>query len=302
MKLGFLTALLSGMKLEELAEWAESKGFDCLEIAAWPMGSAKICKYWSTSIDVAKLDKSKVSSIKELLATHKLGISSLAYYANNLAADPEEREAVHKHLKNVIDAASLLNIDLVGTFVGRDHTKSIAQNLKMAGEIFQELVGYAKDRGVRLMIENCPMVGWQIEGLIGNIAYAPFIWEKLFSLVPQENFGLNFDPSHLIWQQIDYCKLLDDFAQKIFHCHAKDTKIVKEKLSRDGIYSEGWWIPKIPGLGHVNWKKFISVLQKIGYSGTLSIELEDSAYEENEDKVKEGLVTAANYLRTIINK
>lgn len=302
MKFGFLTALLSSMKLEELARWAESEGFDCLEIAAWPVGSAKICKYWSTSIDVVKLDKSKASIIKELLATHKLEISSLAYYANNLAADPEEREAVHTHLKRVIDAASLLNVDLVGTFVGRDHTKNIAENIKIAVEIFKELVEYAKDHGVRLMIENCPMVGWQLEGLTGNVAYAPFIWEKLFNLVPQNNFGLNFDPSHLIWQQIDYCEVLDEFAEKIFHCHAKDTKIIKDKLNRDGIYSEGWCIPKIPGLGHVDWKKFISALQKIDYSGALSIELEDLIYEENEEKVKEGLVTSLNYLQSILKE
>lgn len=302
MKLGFLAALLSNMKIEELVEWAVNSGFDCLEIAVWPPKSKQICKYWGTNINVVELDKSKAKIIKDLFANHNIEISSLAYYANNLAADPKERESVHTHLKRVINAASLLNVDLVGTFIGRDHTKSIAENIKIAIEVFKGLVSYAKDHGVRLMIENCPMVGWQVEGLIGNIAYAPFIWEELFDSIPQSNFGLNFDPSHLIWQQIDYCQILDEFATKIFHCHAKDTKIIKDKLNRNGIYSKNWWIPKIPGSGDINWEKFTDALEKIGYSGVVSIELEDSVYEENEEKVKEGLLKSLNYLRSVIKE
>ena len=302
MKLGFLTALLSDIKLEKMVEWAERNNFDCLEIAVWPPGNGKKSRYWGTTIDVTTLDEPMTKKVKELFASYSLEISSFAYYDNNLDHDPKRRESVHKHLRKAIKAASVLGVDLVGTFVGRDPTKSIEENLKMAGEIFSDLVRYAENLDVKLMIENCPMVGWQMEGLIGNVAYAPFTWDELFSRIPSENFGLNYDPSHLIWQQIDYCGIMSDFASRIFHCHAKDIEIIEKKLAKDGIYSVDWWVPRIPGSGHIDWEKFVDSLRKIGYDGAISIELEDPLWEENEKKVKEGLSKAANYLRPIMGE
>lgn len=302
MKLGFLTALLSSMKLEELLEWAERNNFDCLEIAVWQPGSSQKCKYWGTTIDVTKLNTRVAKNIKELFSKYNLRISSLAYYDNNLDQDLKRRESVHKHMQKVIDAASLLDVDLVGTFVGRDPTKTINENIEVAGRIFSELVRFAEDRDVKLMIENCPMIGWQVEGLVGNVAYAPFIWDELFSRIPSENFGLNFDPSHLIWQQIDYCGIISKFANRIFHCHAKDTAILEEKLVKNGIYGVDWWQPRIPGSGHIDWEKFVNSLRRIGYDGVISIELEDPVWEESEEKVKEGLVKAANYLQPIMEE
>lgn len=171
------------------------------------------------------------------------------------------------------------------------------ENIEVAGKTFSDLAAFGEDLGVRIMFENCPMVGWQSDGMVGSIAYAPSIWDKLFSAVRSDNFGLNLDPSHLVWQQIDYNGIMEDFADKIYHCHAKDTEIIEEKLARNGIYGSDWWLPKIPGDGQIDWIKFVDSLRGIGYDGAMSIELEDAAWEKDEASVKKGLVRAAEHLR-----
>ena len=300
MKIGFLTSLLNSMKFEELVKWAKDTGFGYLEVAAWPPGHDKICQYYAATIDATTLNEEIAERNREVLERYNIKISSLAYYDNNLEPDRNKRKEIQSHLKKVIDAAQMMKTDLVGTFIGRDPSKTIEENIKEAIPIFSDLIAYAKDHGVKLMIENCPMVGWQTEGLIGNIFFAPFIWEEFFSAIPDENFGMNFDPSHLIWQRIDYCKVIDDFSGKIFHFHAKDTKILEDRLFYNGIFSENWWIPIAPsGKGDIDWRKIMDALKTINYGGVISIELEDAEYEKTLANVKVGHIRSLNYLKSI---
>ena len=303
MKIGFLTSLFSSMTFEDLVQWATGASFGYIEAAAWPPGYDKICQYYAATINAATIDDNSAEKKKKVLEDKKIKISSLAYYDNNLAPDRNRRKRIHRHLKKVINAAQMMKTELVGTFIGRDPSKTIEENIEEAVPIFTDLVSYARDHGVKLMIENAPMVGWQTEGLVGNIFFSPAVWEDFFNRIPDDYFGMNFDPSHLVWQRIDYCKVAADFSDKIFHFHAKDTKILQEELCRNGIYGSNWWVPVIPaGNGDIDWRKMLDTLKKINYDGVISIELEDAEYEKTFEKVKEGHILVLNYLKSIYNE
>ncbi|MGE5598785.1 MAG: sugar phosphate isomerase/epimerase family protein [Bacteroidota bacterium] len=297
MRIGFLTGCLGQVPLEDLVPWAAGQGFRALEVSAWPLANER--DFAGSSIDVARLDKAGAERIKSLFAAHGMVISSLAYYDNNLDRDPAKRAFYHDHLRKVIDAAALLGVDLVGTFVGRDITKTIAENMKEFARVFPPLVKYARDKGVRLMIENCPMEGWQAPGQPGNCAYSPELWREMFRLVPDEDFGLNYDPSHLYWQQIDYLAPIREFGSRIFHTHAKDTEILEDRLNATGIFGpqlaaaghgEGWWRYRMPGLGEIDWRAFVGALGDIGFNGAVSIEHEDPLWGGSEEKTRKGLI------------
>lgn len=307
MKLGFLTACLPRIPIEDLVHWASRRGFQTLELAAWPAQSAR--DYQARQIDAARITRERAEWIKELFAAHSMSISALAYYDNNLDPDPQKRRFCHDHLKKVINAAALLDVKLVGTFVGARPDKLPGENMKEIGKVFRGIVRYAEDRGVKIMIENCPMESWQRFGLPGNFAYSPELWDALFNEVPSRNFGLNFDPSHLVWLGIDYVQAAKDYGKKIFHAHAKDTEILTEGINRYGIFARqldpipwksGWWRYRMPGLGSVDWKRLISSMQETGYDGVLSIEHEDPVWEGSEEKVKQGLTLGLKHLSQFV--
>ncbi|HEY6906009.1 MAG TPA: sugar phosphate isomerase/epimerase [Ignavibacteriaceae bacterium] len=303
MKLGFLTACLPNESLDALVKFASEQGFKTLELAAWPVDSSR--DYKARQIDAAKFNKSEAEKVKDLFAKHKMEISAMAYYDNNLHPELEQRKIYLKHLKKVIDTAQLLGVELVGTFVGSRPDKTPNENIKEIGKVFGDLLKYADDRGVKIMIENCPMDNWMQFGLPGNYAYSPELWDALFNELPNENFGLNMDPSHLYWLGIDYIKAAEDYAEKIFHAHAKDTEILIEGEYKYGLFGRqidpvpwksGWWRYRMPGLGEINWQKFISVLQEHGYDYVLSIEHEDPVWEGSEEKIKAGLKLGYKFL------
>ena len=307
MRLGFLTACLPQLSLEELARWASRQGFQTLELAAWPVRSTR--DYQARQIDAAKFRKDDAERVRDLLSMYTMDISALAYYDNNLDPDPRKRKAFLDHLRKVIDAAALLNVNLVGTFVGARPDRSPGENMKEIGKVFRTIVRYAADKGVRVMIENCPMENWQRFGLPGNFAYSPELWDALFDEVPGKNFGLNFDPSHLYWLGIDYLRAAKEYAPKIFHAHAKDAEVLPEGQYRHGIFSRqidpvpwksGWWRYRMPGLGAIDWKRLISVLQESGYDNVLSIEHEDPVWEGTEEKVKQGLHLGLKHLSQFV--
>lgn len=307
MKLGFLTACLPQLGLEDLVKWAAEHGFQMLELAAWPVDSAR--DYQAKQIDAAKFTSDDAKRVQEIFAKYNIGISAMAYYDNNLDADFTKRKYYHDHLKKVIDTAALLGVNLVGTFVGARPDKSPNENMKEIGEVFRGMVKYAEDKGVRLMIENCPMENWQRFGLPGNFAYSPELWEALFNEVPSDNLGLNLDPSHLYWLGIDYIQCVKDFSKKIFHAHAKDTEILSDGQNRHGIFGQqidpipwksGWWRYRMPGLGEIDWQKFVSTLQEVGFDFVLSIEHEDPVWEGNEEKVKKGLMLGRKHLSQFV--
>jgi sugar phosphate isomerase/epimerase len=297
-RLGFLTAAFPALSLEEVAEWAGRERFETLEVACWPAASGERRRYAGVShIDVDSFDP---DAVKATLERHGLEISSLAYYPNNLHPDDAEREAANGHLRKVVDAAQRLDVPIVGTFVGNDKNRPLPENLERFRKIWPPLVDYAGERGVKIAIENCPMIFSYDEWPGGNnLAYAPAIWDEMFSAVPADNFGLNLDPSHLVWLMIDYERAVYDYADRIFHVHAKDMEIREEGLYRNGTFSSGigWQVPRLPGLGQVRFNRFIAALYAVGYDYVVSIEHEDRRFEGDDDLVKRGFLIARDALR-----
>ena len=307
MKIGFLTACLPDTGLEELVKWAAESSFQSLELAAWPVESDR--DYQARQIDASNFSEDDAKKVKELFERYHLNISAMAYYDNNLHPDLNKRQQFIDHLKKVIDTAALLDVELVGTFVGGRPDKSPIENIREIGTVFKGILEYANDKGVKIMIENCPMYDWIQFGLPGNYAYSPELWDALFNEIPDENFGLNFDPSHLYWLGIDPIQAVKDYSGKIFHAHAKDTEIIPEGEYRYGLagkqihpepWQSGWWRYRIPGLGEIDWNSFISTLQEYGYDRYLSIEHEDPVWEGSEEKIKNGLKLGYKHLAQFV--
>ena len=303
MKLGFLTAALPGSTLEQAAKWGAESGFQAIEVACWPLEKATRRYAGVTHIDVTALDKTKARETLKVLAGYGLQLSALAYYPNPLHPDPVHRETVIAHLKKVIEAAALLEVNIVGTFVGKDKNKTVPQNLDDYARIWPPIVKFAKERGVKLAIENCPMIFSLDEWPGGNnLASTPDIWRKMWEIIPDDNFGLNLDPSHLILQMIDYERVVHEFGSKIFHVHAKDLHIDHEGLYNHGALSQGmgWQVPRLPGRGDMNWRKFFDALKAAGYDYVVSIEHEDRDFEGDEKLVKRGFYIARDALKPYI--
>jgi sugar phosphate isomerase/epimerase len=304
MKLGLLTAAFPGKSLEEVAAWAAANGFEMLEIACWPVGRAERRYAGVTTIDVASLTPAKVKEIHGLLEKYNLPISSLGYYPNPLHPDPDHRTMVIEHLKKVILGAEMLGVPIVGTFVGKDKNKTVEANLDDFAKIWPPIVKFAADHGVKIAIENCPMIFSKDEWPGGNnLASTPAIWRKMYEILPDANFGLNLDPSHLIWQMIDPARVVYEFKERLFHIHAKDMTIDREGLYQNGVLSlgMGWQVPRLPGLGEVDWRKFIAALYAVGYDYVLSVEHEDRAFEKTEELIQRGFLIARDALKPYIH-
>jgi sugar phosphate isomerase/epimerase len=301
-RLGLLTAPFPRRSLAQVASWAAGEGFQMLEVACWPAAGADRRRYAGTShIDVTRLDPGRV---REILDEHRLEISSLAYYPNNLHPDPRARKAANGHLRKVVDAAAELEVPVVGTFAGRDQTKTLAENFREFRKVWPRLVDYAESRGVKIAIENCPMLFSYDEWPGGtNLAATPAAWDEMFSIVDSPSFGLNLDPSHLVWLMIDYERVVRDYAAKILHVHAKDLEIDREGLYRNGTISlgMGWQVPRLPGLGEVRWDRFVSALYRVGYDHVVSIEHEDRSFEGTDALVKRGFLIARDTLQPLLH-
>lgn len=302
MKLGLLTAALPGMQLNDVAAWAAESGYQMLEIACWPVGKAERRYAGVSHIDVVNLDKARAREIRSVLDGYGLDISSLAYYPNILDPDPGVSKPAIDHLKKVIDAAVLLEVPIVGTFIGADVNKYADQNLETFATVWPPIIAYARERGIKIAIENCPMLWKQTWPGGTNLAYSPAIWKRMFEIIPDDNFGLNYDPSHLIWQFIDEVRPIKEFRDRIFHVHAKDMEIDREQLYQHGVIEPGfsWAIPRLPGLGATRWPEFVAALYAIGYDYVISVEHEDRAFEETEDLVKRGFYLTRDVLKPLI--
>jgi sugar phosphate isomerase/epimerase len=299
-KLGFLTVPFGDMTIEEVAVWAEGRGFAAVEVACWPPASGDTRRYAGVShVDVSALDEGRAREIVSTLASHGVEISALGYYPNNLHPDPEERASVNEHLRKVIEAAPKLGVTTVTTFVGNDRTRSLPESLATFREVWPPLVAHAEQHGVRLAIENCPMIFSYDEWPGGNnLAYSPAIWREMFDSIPSSSFGLNFDPSHLVWQMIDYERAIYEFGDRIFHVHAKDLEIRRDGLYDHGVMSlgMGWQVPRLPGLGEVRWDRFMAALYAVGYDGPVIIEHEDRRFEGTRELVERGFDLARDVL------
>lgn len=304
MKLGLFSAAFPQWSLEQFLAWSAENGFEMVEIACWPPGKAERRYAGVTHIDVTNLTPAAAKEIQAMLKNYGLQISSLGYYPNPLHPDPDHRQTVIEHLKKVILAAEMLEVPIVGTFIGKDKNKTVPQNLEEYAKVWPPIVKFAREHGIKIAIENCPMIFTYDEWPGGNnLASTPAIWRKMWEIIPDDNFGLNLDPSHLILQMIDYVRVVYEFKDRIFHVHAKDLMIDREGLYNNGVLSQGmgWQVPRLPGFGEVDWSKFIGALYRVGYDYVLSIEHEDRAFEGTEDLVKRGFLIARDVLRPYVH-
>jgi len=302
MRLGFVSAILPDLSLEEVLAFAGAEGFECVELMAWPRGKAERRYAGVTHVDATALDEAGAGRIRQLSSEHGVSISALGYYPNPLAPDPAEARVYVEHLEAVIRTARLLGVRTVNTFVGRDWTKSVDAQWPRFLETWRPLVAHAERQGVRVGIENCPMLFTADEWPGGkNLATSPAIWRRMFADIPSPSFGLNFDPSHFVWQHMDYLKPLREFKARIFHVHAKDVRLDPERLDDVGILATPleFHQPKLPGLGEVKWGRFFSVLSDTGYDGPVCVEVEDRAYEGSAEKRKAALRQSLRYLRNL---
>ncbi len=303
MKLGLVSAILGDLSFEEMIDFLAENGFQCVEVACWPKGKAARRYAGVTHINVDELTDEKVAYIKKYVADRGIEISSLAYYPNTMDPDPEKRAVFVEHLKKVIVASAKLGVNMVTTFVGRVPDKTVAQNLEIVKEVWPPIVKLAEEQGVKIAIENCPMLFTDDEWPGGqNIMTSPANWRKVFEILDSPNFGINYDPSHFIWQQIDYIRPIYEFKDKIFHVHYKDIKIYPEKLADVGIMATPlqYMSPKLPGLGDVDWGKYVSALTDIGFDGCTCIEVEDKAFEGSLEDMKKSVILSKRYLEQYV--
>ena len=303
MKLGIVSAIYDGFTFEEAVENAVKNGCECMEVACWPQGKAERRYAGVSHIDVDNMSPEYISYIKDFCAKKGIEISSLAFYPNTMDGDLSKREANIAHLKKVINMSALLGVNMVTTFIGRDQTKTVEENLELFKEIWPPIIKLAEEKGVKVAIENCPMLFGADQWPGGqNLFTTPRLWRKMFELLPSDNFGINYDPSHFIWQQIDYIKPLYEFRDKIFHVHFKDIKLFKDKLDDVGImgYPLDFMSPKPPGLGDVDWGKYVSALTDIGYDGYACIEVEDKAFEGSKQRVMDSVALSCRYMRQFV--
>lgn len=303
LQLGFVSAVLPDLTLEEVFSTAAELGYDCVELMCWPIGRADRRYSGVTHVDVAEFGEAAAAEVKTLSEKYGISISGLGYYPNPLSPDQAEAEQAVAHIRRVIAAAAVLGVNQMNTFVGRDWTKSVDANWPRFLDTWSPLVEYAQQHQVRIGIENCPMLFTADEWPGGkNLAVSPSIWRRMFEAIPSPNFGLNYDPSHLVWQQMDYLAPLREFADRLFHVHAKDARVDFDRLDDVGILAtpQEYHSPKLPGLGEVNWGRFFSVLGDAGYQGPVCVEVEDRAFEDSLESRKSALRQSCTYLRQFL--
>ena len=305
MKLGFVSAILDTWTYEEMMDFASDHGFECVEVACWPQGKAERRYAGVSHIDAERVleDDTYAAHITDYSKEKGVQISSLAYYPNTMDGNLEKREAAVTHLKNLIKASHKLGIGMVTTFIGRDQTKNIEENLELVKEVWPSIIKEAEENDVKIAIENCPMLFGPDQWPGGqNLMTTPKIWRQVFEILNSDNLGINYDPSHFVWQMIDYIKPIYEFKDKIFHVHYKDIKVYPDRLNDCGImaYPLDFMSPKLPGLGDVDWGKYVSALTDIGYDGCTCIEVEDKAFEGTKEKVEDSLVLSQRYLRNFV--
>ncbi len=305
MKLGFVSAILPEQPLEAVFRIAGELGYDCVELMCWPKGKADRRYAGVTHVLVDNFDESEAARVNDLAKKHGVLISGLGYYPNALTADKEESQRAIAHIRKAIHAASLLGVNQFNTFIGRDPVKSVNENWPRFLEVWKPIIAYAEELGVRVGIENCPMLFSRDEWPGGkNLAHSPAVWRRMFNEIPSPSFGLNYDPSHMVLQQMDYLAPMREFADRIFHVHAKDIRIDRHRLNDVGMFAEPkeYHLPKLPGLGDVDWGRFFSILGDVGYRGPVCVEVEDRVYEGALDSIRLALKQSCYYLRNYVPK
>jgi sugar phosphate isomerase/epimerase len=304
MKLGFVSAILPELTLDQVLAFAARERFACVEAMCWPTGKAERKYAGVTHIDVTGFTRSRAEDILALCARHHVALSALGFYPNLLDPDLTVAEAARAQLKKVIKAASLLGLETVNTFAGRDWTKSVDDNWPRFLKTWRPLIRFAEGHGIRVGIENCPMLFTRDEWPGGkNLMTTPAIWRRAFHDIPSPNFGLNYDPSHFVLQQMDPASPLREFQDKIFHFHAKDVKIRRDRIDDVGVFAHPleWHQPRIPGYGEMDWGRFMGALMETSYRGPVCIEVEDATFGRTLEGRQRALRVARNVLEPFVS-
>lgn len=301
-KLGFVSAILADYSFENVVDFAANNDFKCVEIMCWPGDSADARRYAGvTHIDVENMD---IKHINNYLNQKKISISGLGYYPNPLDADPKKSEFYIEHIKKIIRACNQLGVPVMNTFIGRNQALNMQDNLELFKKLWKPIIETAEQEGIKIGIENCPMFFTNDEWPGGkNLAISPAVWDRMFETFPTPLFGLNYDPSHMIFQMMDEIKPIYQYKDRLHHVHIKDVKVYKDKLDRVGILANPleYHSPKLPGLGDVNWRAFFAALTDLRYRGPVVIEVEDKAYEGSEEDVHAAIRTARNYVKQFLD-
>jgi sugar phosphate isomerase/epimerase len=306
MKLGLTSAILPEMAFGDVVGFLAENGIPGVEPMCWPVGSGDRRKFAGvTHIDVAKLNRGAVGNIEDTAGQAGVTITGLGYYPNPLTPDAEESKTVRGHLRKLILAAEKLHVPVVNTFIGRDWHLPLADNWKRFRQVWRPLVQLAADHGVAIAIENCPMRFTRDEWPGGkNLACSPAIWRQMFQEIDSPNFGLNFDPSHLVLQHIDVLRAVAEFGSRILHFHAKDLQVDSERLYEVGVMADNpkdWHTPKIPGRGQVPWEPLFQALRKVGYDSWVSIEVEDPAFKSLEER-QQAVLLSRDFLAPLLEE
>lgn len=303
MKLGFVSAILPDLSLSDVLTFAAAEGYACVEAMCWPAGRAERRFAGVTHIEVDGLTQAGADDINALCADRGVALSALGYYPNPLDPDPEAAGRCQDHLRKVIAAASLLGLETVNTFAGRDWRLSPDDNWPRFLEVWRPMVRFAADHGVRIGIENCPMFFSGDEWPGGkNLLTTPALWRRAFHDIPSDNFGLNFDPSHFALQFIEPASALEEFRDKLFHLHAKDIVIDRDRLNEVGIFAvpKLWHAPRLPGAGVIDWPAFMAALRATGYDGPVCIEVEDDTYGQTLEGRQRALGDGRKFLAPLL--
>ncbi|MGL4511584.1 MAG: sugar phosphate isomerase/epimerase family protein [Lacipirellulaceae bacterium] len=302
MQLGFVSAILVDQPLEEVLRFAAGEGFDCVEVLCWPPGGPDRKYGGVCHLDVTDFTRAKADDTRALIDKHGVAFSALGYYSIPLSADEEQASVAQSHLRKVIDAAHLLGLSTINSFVGAHYQMTLEQNFERFEAVWPAIVRHAEERHVRIGIENCPML-WRDTWPFGlNLAHSPAVWRRMFAAIPSSSFGLNYDPSHLRMQLMDPIAPIEEFGSRIFHTHAKDMRIDHRKLDERGTLA----LPmdrataKLPGLGDIDWGRWIGALGDVGYDGPVCIEVEDEAYTGSLEARQRSLRISRNNLRPLI--
>ncbi|MFO0814868.1 MAG: sugar phosphate isomerase/epimerase [Gemmatales bacterium] len=299
MQLGFVSAILPEQSLEQVLATAKQTGYSCVELMCWPPGKADRRYAGVTHLDATHFTCADAGNVHSLCKRYGITISGLGYYPNPLDPDPTARELIAQHLMKVMDAARLLGLRVVNTFIGRDWKRQIEDQWDLMKQTWRPLVDHAEKLGLRVAIENCPMIFGPNEWPGGkNLANTPATWRRLFAEFPL--LGLNYDPSHLIWQMIDIPRSIREFGSRILHVHAKDARIDQDDLYEQGVMGHQWHTPKLPGYGDVNWGQFFGALTDTGYNGPVCVEVEDRVFEKSLDDRVRSLLISQRYLQQYV--
>ncbi|QDS98575.1 sugar phosphate isomerase/epimerase family protein [Adhaeretor mobilis] len=302
MQLGFVSAIFGDMSLEEVFQHASTLGYDCVEVMCWPPGGPDRKYGGVCHLDCTDFTQSQADDTRALSEKHGVAISALGYYSIPLSAQKDQADASRGHLRKVIDATALLGLPTTNSFVGANQNMNLEENFQQYEQVWPDIVRYAEDKGVRIGIENCPMLfddTWPF-GL--NMARTPAIWRRMFEIIPSESFGLNYDPSHLQMQLMDPIAPIFEFGSRIFHAHAKDMRIDHNTLNEVGSLEPPMQrsTAKIPGFGDISWGKFIGALTDVGFDGPVCVEVEDEAFEGDVERRRQSLQISHSVLRPLI--